>query len=250
MPDSSPKGAVLVIHGFMGFKDWGFFPYLANALAAGGLLSLRVNLGGCGIREEGEVFDEPEGIEGATLSQDLEDAAAAAAYLQSRAGAIPLGLFGHSRGGATAIVLASLHPDVFALVTWGAIAHADRFGPEADAAWDRGDAWPVTNQRTGQVFRITRDFRDDLERNRERFTIRARASEISLPWLIVHGAADASVPASEAEELHQAAGAASRLLLVPGAGHTFGAVHPFAGETLDLLRATDETVAWFVSGLA
>lgn len=247
IPDAKPLGVVLVIHGFMGFKDWGFFPYLTDALARGGLLSLRVNLGGCGIREEGEVFDEPEAIEGATLSQDLEDAAAAAAYLQSRAGGIPLGLFGHSRGGATAIVLASLHPDISALVTWGAIAHADRFGPDADAAWDRGEAWPVTNQRTGQVFRIRRDFQDDLARNRERFTIRARASAITVPWLIIHGAEDATVPAREAEELRAAAGPASRLLIIPGAGHTFGAVHPFAGKTPDLERATEETVSWFVS---
>ncbi len=250
IPDTAPRGAVLVIHGFKGFKDWGFFPYLADALARGGLLSLRVNLGGCGIREDGDVFDEPEGIEHATLSQDLEDAAAAAAYLKSWGAGIPLGLFGHSRGGATAIVLASLHPDISALVTWGAIAHADRFGPDADAAWDRGETWPVTNARTGQVFRIHRDFRDDLARNRERFTIRARAAAITVPWLIVHGAEDASVPAREAEELHAAAGPASRLLIIPGAGHTFGAVHPFAGKTPDLERATEETVSWFANRLA
>jgi pimeloyl-ACP methyl ester carboxylesterase len=198
------------------------------------------------VREDGEIFDEPEGIETATLTQDLEDAAASAAALQARAGMLSIGLFGHSRGGATAILLASLHPDVRALVTWGAIAHADRFGPEADAAWERGETWPITNRRTGQVFRIRRDFHDDLERNRERLTIRARAAEVAAPWLIVHGAEDASVPVREAEELHQAAGPRSRLLTIPGAGHTFGAVHPFAGETPDLKRATDETVDWFL----
>jgi len=28
-----PVGAVLVVHGFKGFKDWGFFPYLCEAFA-------------------------------------------------------------------------------------------------------------------------------------------------------------------------------------------------------------------------
>lgn len=249
LPEGKTVGAVLVIHGFMGFKDWGFFPYLADALAAGGLLTMRVNLGGCGIREDGDVFDDPEGFESATLSQDVEDEAAAAAFLQSRAGPMPLGLFGHSRGGGTAIILASIHPDVRALVTWGAIARAGRFGPEAEAAWREGESWPVTNQRTGQVFRIGPDFYNDLQRNRDRLAIQATGSEGTAPWLIVHGAEDASVPVREAEDLHKAAGGRSRLLVIPGAGHTFGAVHPFAGETPELKSATEATIEWFASQL-
>jgi len=249
-PDGGAQGAVLILHGFMGFKDWGFFPYLADALAAHGFYALRVNLSGCGIREDGIVFDDPEGFEKATLSGDLEDAAAAVAFLQAETADLPLGLLGHSRGGGTAIVLAAMHPDVRALVTWAAISRAARFGPEATAAWGRGETWPVTNQRTGQVFHIRRDFQDDLARNRERFDLAARAAEIAAPWLIVHGADDESVPLREAQDLHASAGGRPRLLPIQATGHTFGAVHPFAGETPALRQATDETAAWFRSRLA
>jgi hypothetical protein len=36
-----------------------------------------------------------------------------------------------------------------------------------------------------------------------------------------------------------------RVIILPGAGHTFGAVHPFAGMTPDLAMAFDETLKWF-----
>ena len=36
---------------------------------------------------------------------------------------------------------------------------------------------------------------------------------------------------------------------VPGAGHTFGAVHPFAGPTPQLTRALNATQAWLCSHL-
>jgi len=67
---------------------------------------------------------------------------------------------------------------------------------------------------------------------------------VRVPWLILHGTADDAVPVAEAQALAEAAPEA-RLLLLDGAGHTFGAVHPFAGMTPDLAVAFDETVKWF-----
>jgi fermentation-respiration switch protein FrsA (DUF1100 family) len=72
--------------------------------------------------------------------------------------------------------------------------------------------------------------------------------------LLLHGAADQTVPVSEAEALARAAeptagiggvSPARRTILLPGADHTFGAVHPFAGPTPELAEAIDETVKWF-----
>ncbi len=251
---SRPSGSVLVVHGFKGFKDWGFFPYICDALARRGLLALRFNLSGCGIREEGDRFDDPEGFETNTFARELEDIGTAAAHLRALEPSVPLGLFGHSRGGGMAIVHAARDPSVRALVTWAAIAHADRFGPDAGAAWERGETVPVTNARTGQTFRLRRDFWDDLRRHRELYDLRARAAEIRIPWLLIHGEGDETVPRAEASALYEAArngeaGELARLLLLPGTGHTFGAAHPFAGAPEALERATCETSAWFAEKL-
>ncbi len=255
-----PTGAVLIVHGFKGFKDWGFFPTIAESLAAGGLVALRFNLSGCGIREEGDRFDDPERFETNTYSQELADISDAWDHL-GRVGEaaygrrLPGGLLGHSRGGATSIVYAAERRDVRALVTWSAIARLDRYGPEAVAAWKRGEAVPIVNARTSQTFHLRSGFWDDIERNRERYDLIARAAEVDADWLIVHGEADETVPVQEATDLLIASRGGrgkemTRLERVPLTGHTFGATHPFAGSTRALDMALRWTVDWFSKRLA
>ena len=45
-----PRSAVIVAHGFKGFKDWGFFPYLCESLARDGhlVVSFNTSLNGVG----------------------------------------------------------------------------------------------------------------------------------------------------------------------------------------------------------
>jgi fermentation-respiration switch protein FrsA (DUF1100 family) len=104
----------------------------------------------------------------------------------------------------------------------------------------------VLNTRTGQVLPLYPDVLEDLDANRAVLDIQAAAGRLTIPWLLVHGEADTSVPASEADELARAASVTNppRRLTVAGAGHTFGAVHPFAGMTPDLAMVLDETVKW------
>lgn len=252
---SAPVGSVLVVHGFKGFKDWGFFPFLCDRMADAGLAALRVNLSGCGIRGGGDRFDDPVAFERQTIESDLRDVAEACRFLRGRmrgAGTapIPLGLFGHSRGGAAALIHAAEDRSIASLATWSSIAGWDRYGPEAVAAWKRGESVPVANARTGQILPLGAGFWNDLEANRNRYDLIARAAELDRPWLIVHGDQDETVPVEEARELHRAArgpasGGRVRLHEVHGAGHTFGAVHPFEGAPPPLLEATRETVEWF-----
>jgi dipeptidyl aminopeptidase/acylaminoacyl peptidase len=248
----SPSGAILVIHGFKGFKDWGFFPHLCDALARGGVTALRFNLGGCGVRGDGDQFDDVEGFEANTYGRELDDATIALDWLRAEAGNVPIGLFGHSRGGGVAILLGAERARVRALVTWAAISHPNRFGEESIAAWERGDRVPIVNSRTGQLFRLRRDILDELRADPARFDIAAHARRIDVPWLIVHGEQDETVPPGEARDLFEASMRGSRtarLLMIPEGGHTFGAVHPYAGEPAPLRVAVEETVAWCARSL-
>ena len=53
------SSAIVVCHGFKGFKDWGFFPYLADCLAAGtGAMVISFNFSGSGIGPDLESFTE------------------------------------------------------------------------------------------------------------------------------------------------------------------------------------------------
>jgi pimeloyl-ACP methyl ester carboxylesterase len=93
-------------------------------------------------------------------------------------------------------------------------------------------------------------FLDDVLRNLHRLDLLAAASRLEARWLIVHGLEDETVPFEEAEALRRASGRRAALLAIDGAGHTFGAVHPFAGPTPHLTEALETTLEHLLEALA
>lgn len=245
---TGPRPAVLIVHGFKGFKDWGMFPLLAERVARAGFSAVSVNLSGGGVDDAGS-FSFPERFGHNTYSAELQDIARVVAALsEGRLGMAPVarvGLVGHSRGGGMAILTASRDPRIVALVTWAAISYVDRWPGQADR-WRRDGRLDVVNSRTGEVLPLYPDVLDDIEQKRAELDIRAAAAGIEIPWLLVHGGGDAAVPVEEAHALVAAVPPthAPRVVILDGAGHTFGAVHPFLGMTADLATAMDETVGW------
>lgn len=245
---SASRPAVLIVHGFKGFKDWGMFPVLADRVARAGWSAVSVNLSGSGVDDAGD-FTLPEQFGHNTFSAELADIRAVLdGIAEGRLGAAPttsVGLVGHSRGGGIAILAASGDPRVRALVTWAAISHVDRWSAQA-AEWRRTGKLDMVNARTGQVLPMYTDMLDDIETNRSRLDIQAAVGRLTIPWLLIHGEADTSVPIAEADALARAAPPAGqpRRIVLAGAGHTFGAVHPFAGMSPELATVLDETVGW------
>jgi fermentation-respiration switch protein FrsA (DUF1100 family) len=139
-----------------------------------------------------------------------------------------------------------------ALVTWAAVSTFERFDEATRRAWREKGEITIVNGRTGQKLPFGVGILDDLEANREALDIRAAAGRRQtgqagqIPWLIVHGSEDEAVPAAEGATLKDAAGEGTvEHLEIPGAGHTFGAQHPFQGPTPHLIEALNATQAWF-----
>jgi len=244
----SPTSAVVVVHGFKGFKDWGFFPHVADRLAEAGHTVVSFNFSRNGIGEDPMAFTELKKFGANTLSLELDELGLVLRSLRS--GALPapvperIGLLGHSRGGGQAVLAASEDGRVDALVTWAAVATFDRCTEEAKRKWrSDGRIW-IENQRTGQQMPLDVTLLEDFERNRDRLEIRAAAARIRAPWLIVHGTADETVSPEDGESLLRAAPSAGALR-VRGAGHTFEARHPFDGPPPELERAIEGTLAHF-----
>ena len=252
----APRPAVVICHGFKGFKDWGFFPPLADRLARGGVTAVSFNFSSSGVGPDGDRFSEPERFGHGTFGNDLRDLETVAKALGSGALAgVPsppsrVGLFGHSRGGGIAVLHAAAHGGVQALVTWSAIASAWRWGPETIKQWRAERKLDVTNQRTGEVLPLYVDALDEIEGDADgRLDIEAAAHRLRVPWLIVHGEADETVSVREAQQLHKANDERPELLLVRRGSHTFGVRHPWAGSTPELEVAIDATVGWFLRTL-
>jgi pimeloyl-ACP methyl ester carboxylesterase len=254
LPDlPGERPAVVICHGFKGFMEWGFFPYVASLLAERGFTAVRFNLSGAGMLPGDELVTDLGAFRDNTYSRELADLLAVLAALgetiaPGRMDRSRIGLFGHSRGGGSAL-LAAAHPAwrerVRALVTWAAIADVDRFSPEQKAEWRRAGELPVVNARTGQRLALGVGLLADVEERRAELDLLAAAAARRAPWLIVHGAEDESVPAAEAHRLAARAAGETELLIVPEANHTFGVRHPFAGPTPQLIQALNATQRWF-----
>ena len=244
-----PRTAVLVAHGFKGFKDWGFFPYLCERLARDGHLVVSFNFSLNGTGPKLVDFTDLEAFGRNTLSRELEDLrwmldrTMAGEWSGGRAPAAT-GLLGHSRGGGTSIITAAEHTGVAALVTWAAVSTFHRWGDQHLEDWTARGVTFVANARTGQEMPLYRSLWDDLRDNADRLDVAAAAAMVRVPWLIVHGEEDATVPVAEAHHLREA-GPSSSLRVIAGSGHTFEAAHPMEETTPGLEAAIEATLGHF-----
>jgi uncharacterized protein len=241
----TPQPAVLVMHGFKGFKDYAFLPPMAERLARAGFTAVTISVSGAGVDAAGN-FTLPEQFARNSYTREFADIARVIdALMAGELGTAPptsLGMIGHSRGGGVALCVARETAIINALVVWAPIATIRRYPDEFVARWRRLGRIEVENARTHQLLPMDYEIVVDALANEERFDIRAAAAELNRPWLLIQGSADETVPVAEGRELAALATApAFESLFIEGAGHTFGARHPWAGPTRETEMVFDAT---------
>jgi pimeloyl-ACP methyl ester carboxylesterase len=243
-----PRGVVVIVHGFKGFKEWGFFPWVSARLAECDVASVRFDMSRSGIGERPGELDRLDLFRDDTYGREIADLESVLAWMtrQPEIAALPLFLMGHSRGGGVSILTARrAGAPVRGIVTWSGIARADRWSDEVKRQWRRSGVLEVLNTRTRQVLPMSTAVLDDLEARGSELDILAALGEIECPTLIVHGIGDETVPPEEAAELAKHARNGS-LVMIAGATHTFNARHPFDGVPAGLSFAMQATLG-FVS---
>jgi dienelactone hydrolase len=243
---------IIVCHGFKGFKDFAFFPYTSRKLCEQGLAVVTMNFSGNGIGDDPLNFTALDKFERNTISQELDDIEAVVESIASGALLGPqgdpqrVGIMGHSRGGCTAIVKAALDPRLRCLATWASPAALGRYSDDVLRQWKEEGRYNFVNARTKQDMFVDYAYIEDIEANRERYSLDLAVSRLTIPYLTVHGEDDESVPVDAARRLHgYAKTGQAELALVEGGTHTFGTKHPFEGSTPALEQAIDRTAAWF-----
>lgn len=242
---------VVLIHGFKGFKNWAFFPWLAEFLGTNGIAVCRFDFSRCGITEESDDFDRLDLFQDDTYSHQLDDVKAVVDQLrrEQRTARLPIALLGHSRGGAIALIAAREDPQIAAVTTWSAIANTNRWDEETIRSWRRDGTMTIENARTRQSMPLSTRLLDDWEANRERLDVLNAAARLARPLLIIHGGADETVDVADARRLLAAAGRSANLVLIERASHTFGAIHPLIHTPLHL-RLAAEVSASFMQTVA
>ncbi|HYN81322.1 MAG TPA: alpha/beta hydrolase [Gemmatimonadaceae bacterium] len=252
-PESAPSTphTVVICHGFKGFAHWAFFPYLAGEIAESGMRAITFDFSGSGVGPDRENFSQLDEFTTNTFTQELTDLDQVVAEAHRR-GWIEngFGLFGHSRGGGVAILHTSHDRNVKALVTWASISSTFRWSDSDVAAWRQRGYNDIHNSRTGQNMRLGTAILDEVESlGKTKLDISSAARRIAVPWLIVHGEADETVPVKEGELLHEMSPGRSTLWTVEGGNHGFGASHPVTNAPSTLALVTSGTVKFFAEHL-
>jgi putative redox protein len=193
LPDGEPREYALFAHCFTCSKDSRAARWVAESLAAREIGVLRFDFTGLG-SSEGEFANTD-------FSSNVNDLVAAADHLRS-AHRPPALLIGHSLGGAAVLAAAARIPEATAVATIGAPADpahvTNLFADRIDQIRAHGEG---EVQLGGRVFRIRRDFLDDVAEQR----LLDHVSTMRRPLLILHAPTDQVVSIDDAATLFGAA---------------------------------------------
>jgi uncharacterized protein len=243
---------IIFVHGFKGFKDWGFGPYLAKYLAEEGNFVITFNFSHNGVGEDSTDFNELKKFADNTYSKEVNEIKEIVrAYKTDFFGEIndqnKIGLLGHSRGGGVSIIATNIIKEIDALVTWSAISNFDRYSERQKEEWKLKGYFEIMNARTKQMMRLNKVFLDDIESNSSGLlNVEKALGKINIPYLIVHGDQDLAVPIDEAEMIYSWSNkTVTELYKISGTGHTFDIKHPFEGPTVAFEKVIAKTSQFF-----
>jgi len=245
---------LIFVHGFKGFKDWGFGPYIGDYFAKKGFFVITFNFSHNGIGEGKTEFTELDKFSENTFSLEVEELNEVIdAYQNSFFGGKAdkgIGITGHSRGGAIALLTSQNRSEVKAVSVWSSVSKLDRYSERQKEEWRKKGVFNILNTRTKQVMQLNLTLLDDIENNSEELSIKNAARNLSKPFLIVHGENDLAVPFHEAEQLLEWSDKEySEFVKIDKAGHTFDIKHPFDGSNPKFETVLDKTENFFKTNL-
>jgi uncharacterized protein len=242
---------LIFVHGFKGFKDWGFWSHTGKFFAGKGFFVLSFNFSHNGIGEGVTEFAELDKFAKNTFSLELEELNEIIdAYLNGFFGAAvkkPIGILGHSRGGGDALIVSSKRSEIKAVVTWAAVANLNRYTERQAKEWRKNGFFEVLNTRTNQMMRLNVSLLEDIEQNKnDLLNLEKAASNLNKPLLLIHGEQDLSVKIEEGEQIYNWSNKElTEFYKIKATGHTFDITHPFAGSNPKFDSVLDKTLDFF-----
>ncbi len=234
------KPVIIFCHGYKGFKDWGAWNLMANALTEAGFCFIKFNFSyNGGTKEQPIDFPDLEAFGNNNYSIELDDLDSVINWvclnikLSSQTNLNNITLLGHSRGGGIVTIKAEEDLRITSVITLASVSdYKVRFPKdEAFEVWEKNGVYFVENGRTKQQMPHYFRFYTDFVENENRLTIQRAVSNMKIPHLIIHGDEDASVSVEEAKKLHKW-NPNSRLEIIEGANHVFGASQPWTENNL------------------
>jgi pimeloyl-ACP methyl ester carboxylesterase len=241
---------VIIVHGFLGYKRWGFFPLLSERIAGAGFHVLTMSFSHNGVDEETGRIIYPDQFAANTVSREIEDMDSVFGHIREDGIELPVArsswaIVAHSRGAAVAILAAGKAPEVRSLVTWATPSRLDRYTDRRKRLWKEEGALIFNDERADGPLRLDYSYYEDIDRNREVRDLPRAAASLAMPHLMIHGERDAAVTVGEMMQLYpEGLPDGRRLEIIQGCSHAFGVTHPMKRPTKALERAISLTEKW------
>lgn len=206
--------AVVICHGFTGFKEFKPLHELAKALAENNFVVLRFDFSDCIGESEGKCEDM-------MLSHQVNDLISAINFVEDLefVDKNKIGVAGHSLGGLTAIVATTTDKRIKSLVPISAPAKAEwqnLFDENTIQKWLKEGSLDYLTYKRGHI-NLHHTFIEDLEEYDGAKIIK----NVKVPVRIVHGSSDTIVPAKNAQALFENANEPKDLKIIENADHMF-----------------------------
>lgn len=256
VPSNRPKPVVIFSHGFKGFKDWGAYNIVAGKFAEAGFVFVKFNFSHNGTTIENPLeFVDLKAFGNDNLSIEMDDLGVVIDWVFSplfpvsntEADTGHLYLMGHSRGGGISILKSKEDNRVKKLCTWGSVNEFSKYWSKEELEKiKREGVVYVGNSRTGQQMPIKWQMYENYFANLNRLFVPDAVKQINIPFLIVHGTKDETIPVEAAVEMNRW-NKKSKLLLIENSNHNFGGKHPWPELTLptDLETAVNAGINFF-----
>lgn len=239
-PNQRALPLVIFCHGYKGFKDWGPWKLVAEALANENIFFVKFNFShnGTSLSQPNE-FSDLEAFSNNTYSKELEDLNDVINHFKNGACKNNLDLkniclIGHSRGGGIVLLNASQRKDISKIITWASVSdYKKRFneGSETFNKWRTLGVKYIENKRTGQLLPHKFNFYEDFIKNEKYLDIQNAIKSLNQPVLLIHGDNDDAVNMEESQLLNKI-NFSSQLKIIEDANHVFNAKHPWDNSNL------------------
>ena len=200
--NANSKKIVVLGHGVTGNKDRPFLVALSEGLEQAGVNVLRFSFAGNG--------DSEGRFEDAVITKEVDDLGCVIDALDG----YEICYAGHSMGGAVGVLRASTDGRIKHLISLAGMVDTKGFAERefGDVTPDKGFMWDDEDCPLSSAYMNDLTALD---------TVVSRATQIVVPWLLVHGTEDDVVPIADSQAIFELANEPKELIALPGADHVF-----------------------------
>lgn len=257
--ESSGSPLLLILHGFKGFRNYSFLPWIAQYAASRGLISVRICFSRNGMNGTAWSVQDLDSFAKNTISHEVDDVHDvirslreddAHSELRSRWNG-QLFIIGHSRGGGVAQIVSRelrdrANVDLSRTAVLNSVGTFVRWTPRQRAQWAEQGFLAFQNERTKQELRMNVSYVDDIESCEDRLSLNEACSALGDTLAFIHAENDLTVPISEIIHLRTRTDSTAPLFILPNTTHTFGMTHPVDRITPGFVEALNTSFTWLL----